>query len=219
VPCATPTLMAEELNQVLRDIEKLREGCAKCCPQICDRVWECRKALEVCNAPGRRGRKPEGCKECEELWDKYSEACQKCVKDCPPECENLRAVVVGYLARAAVAYASDIEALIAAKNVEGAYELLQGKVWAAVVSRAVRDWLTEVRKAPLMAGRYYPPPECCRAALALSYMVGALVRDPKAHGLLNAIKAEAVAGVCTVPVESTWAAEALLAYIFATAAP
>jgi len=69
-----------------------------------------------------------------------------------------------------------------------------------------------------MGGRYYPDPSCCRSALALNYLIGALIKDQRAHALLNAIRGELTAGVCTVPVEAVWAAEALLSYIFALAA-
>jgi len=218
VPCETPTLQPNVVNEVLRDVAKLVEGCRKCCPPECNDVWACQSVLEECNAPGRRGRKSEKCKECQELWDKYSEVCNSCVRDCPPECSNLRATIVGWLARAAAVYASDVDSLLAAKAVEGAYELLQGQVWAAVASKALREWVEEVRKAPLAAGRYYPDPSCCTAALSLAYMLGALLKDPKAHGLINSIRVESVAGVCAVPKESLWAAEALLSYIFAVAA-
>jgi len=218
VPCVTPTLDPNTVNEVVADVAKVVEACRRCCPPECAEVWDCQKVLEECNAPGRRGRRPERCHRCQELWDKYAELCNSCQRDCPPECSNIRATVVGWLARAAVAYAADVDTLAVAKAVEGAYELLHGQVWAAVASKALREWVEEVRRAPLYNGRYYPPPECCAAALSLSYMLGALVRDPRAHGLVNAIRAELVAGLCTVPRESLWAAEALLSYIFATAA-
>jgi len=194
------------------------EGCRRCCPKECNDVWACQPVLEQCNAPGRKGRKPEKCRECEEVWDRYSEACNSCVRDCPRECESLKAAVIARMSRAAVAYVVDVDSLVAAKAVEGAYEILRGQVHAAVASKALREWVEEVKKAPLYYGRYYPPPECCKAALALSYMLGALIRDPKAHSLINAITVESVGGVCAVPIQSVWAAEALLSYIFAVAA-
>lgn len=219
MPCVTPTLNPDVVNDVLVDVAKMAEACRRCCPPDCAEVWGCQKVLEECNAPGRRGRKSEKCHRCQELWDRYAELCNSCQRDCPPECSNLRAAVVAWLSRAAVAYAADVDSLLAAKAVEGAYELLRGQVWAAVASKALREWVEEVRRAPLAYGRYYPDYSCCVAALSLSYMLGAVLRDPKAHALLNAIRAELVGGgVCAVPVDAVWAAEALLSYIFAVAA-
>jgi len=218
VPCVTPTLNPSVVNEVIKEVSQLVEGCKRCCPPECNDVWACESVLKECNTPGRRGRKPERCKECQELWDRYAEVCNSCVKECPHECSELKVVVLGRMAKAAVSYVVDLDSLVSAKAVEGAYELLRGQTWAAVTSKALREWLAEVKKSPLYYGRYYPDYSCCIAALSLNYMLGALVKDSKAHALLNSIRGELVAGVCTVPIESVWAAEALLSYIFATSA-